>query len=85
MESRTLSILPTSYTGTQLYYTIPGSYKYLTKKVRLADFKIRVAGGKRNAYFDARGIYSMIKSISFLDKQGQIIDAMHNTDYMALK
>ena len=85
MESRTLSILPTSYTGTQLYYTIPGSYKYLTKKVRLADFKIRVAGGKRNAFFDARGIYSMIKSISFLDKQGQIIDAMYNTDYMALK
>jgi disulfide oxidoreductase YuzD len=85
MEARSLSILPTSYTGTQLYYTIPGSYKYLTKKVRLADFKIRLDGGKRSGYFDARGIYSIIKSISFLDKQGQIVDAMYNTDYMALK
>ena len=85
MESRTLTILPTSYTGTQLYYTIPGSYKYLTKKLRLADFKIRLSEGHRNAYFDARGIYSLIKNISFLDKQGQIIDSMANTDYMALK
>lgn len=85
MESRTLTILPTSYTGTQLYFTIPGSYKYLTKKLRLADFKIRLSEGHRNAYFDARGIYSLIKNISFLDKQGQIIDSMANTDYMALK
>jgi len=85
MESRTLTILPTSYTGTQLYYTIPGSYKYLTKKLRLADFKVKLMDGHRNGYFDARGIYSLIKNISFLDKQGQIIDSMANTDYMALK
>lgn len=85
MEARTLTILPTSYTGSQIYYTIPGSYKYLTKKLRLADFKIGLSNGKRNGYFDARGIYSIIKSISFLDKQGQIIDAMYNTDYTAIK
>jgi len=84
MESRTLSILPTSIDTQRAYYTIQGSFKYLTKKIRLADFSI-VNGEHKPVYFDARGVYSLIKSISFLDRQGQIIDSMYNTDYMAIK
>ena len=84
MESRTLSILPTSIDTQRAYYTIQGSFKYLTKKLRLADFSI-VNGEHKPVYFDARGVYSLIKSISFLDRQGQIVDSMHNTDYMAIK
>jgi hypothetical protein len=84
MESRTLSILPTSIDSQRAYYTIQGGFKYLTKKIRLADFSILNAQ-RKPIYFDARGIYALIKSISFLDKQGQIIDSMSNTDYMAIK
>ena len=40
MESRTLSILPTSIDTQRAYYTIQGSFKYLTKKIRLSDFSV---------------------------------------------
>ena len=84
METRTISILPTSIDPRRAYYTIHGDVKYMTKKVRLSDFEL-LNEGQKPIYFGPKGIYSLIKSIQFLNREGNIIDAMYNTDYMAIK
>lgn len=85
METRTISILPTSIDQRRAYYTIHGgSVKYLTQKLRLSDFELQNVGQKP-IYFGPKGIYSLIKSIQFLKMEGNIIDAMYKTDYMAIK
>ena len=83
METKTISILPTSFDSRNIRYTIQG-YKYLTKKIRLCDFEIRNVDSKP-IYFGSKGIYQIIKSVSFLNKQGNTIDAMYDTSYMAIK
>lgn len=83
MENRSVLILPTSIDSRRAYYTIPGNYKYLTNKIRLTDFKIKNEGSKP-IYFGSKGVYQLIKNISFIDKTGVVIDTL-NSDYIAIK
>lgn len=84
MEVRTINILPTSIDSKRAFFTIPQGTKYLTNKIRLADFEL-LNGDQRPIYFGPKGFYSLIKSISFLNSTGNAIDSMTNTDYIALK
>jgi hypothetical protein len=84
METRTINILPTSFDSRRAFFTIPEGTKYLTNKIRLADFEL-LNGSSRPIYFNAKGFYTLIKSISFLNSTGNAIDSMQNTDYIALK
>lgn len=85
METKTIEILPTSFDPTRAYFTIPGGqFKYLTKKIRLSDFSI-LNLEEKPVYFGPAGIYSIIKSIQFINQMGNIIDACYNSDYLAIK
>ena len=80
MESKSILILPASIDKLRAHYIIPGSYKYLTKKIRLSDFEILNESSKP-LYFGPKGIYSLIKSLQLINQNGVVIDTINNTDY----
>lgn len=84
METKSVLILPASIDKYRAHYIIPGNYKYLTNKIRLSDFTIKNFQQKP-IYFGPKGIYSLIKSIQFINREGIVIDSMTNTDYLILK
>lgn len=84
METKTISILPTSFTDRRVYFTIPGNFKYLTNKIRLSDFQI-ANSEQKPVYFGPAGIFSIIKSLQIVNQMGNIIDSVYNTDYLAIK
>jgi hypothetical protein len=84
MENKSLLILPASIDKYRAHYIIPGGYKYLTKKIRLSDFNL-LNSQQKPIYFGPKGIYSLIKSIQFINREGIVIDSMTNTDYLILK
>jgi hypothetical protein len=84
MESKSILILPASIDTMRAHYVIPGSYKYLTKKIRLSDFEI-INESTKPLYFGAKGIYSLIKSVQLINMNGVVIDTISNTDFHIIK
>lgn len=84
MESKSILILPASIDRSRAHYIVPGSYKYLTKKIRLTDFEIKNSDLKP-IYFGPKGIYSLIKSLQLINRNGVVIDQVSNTDYLIIK
>lgn len=84
MESKSILILPASIDTNRAHYVIPGSYKYLTQKIRLSDFEIH-NDTRKPLYFGPKGIYSLIKSIQLINQNGVVIDTISNTDYHIIK
>jgi hypothetical protein len=80
MESKSILILPASIDKLRAHYIIPGSYKYLTKKIRLSDFEI-LNESTKPLYFGPKGVYSLIKSLQLINQNGVVIDTINNTDY----
>ena len=84
METKSILILPASIDKYRAHYIIPGSYKYLTKKIRLSDFQL-TNSQQKPIYFGAKGLYSLIKSFSVINREGIVIDSMTNSDYLIMK
>jgi len=84
METKSILILPASIDKYRAHYIIPGTYKYLTKKIRLSDFQL-TNSQQKPIYFGAKGLYSLIKSFSVINREGIVIDSMTNSDYLIMK
>ena len=84
MESKSILILPASIDTHRAHYIISGGFKYLTKKIRLTDFNL-VNRQHKPVYFGPKGVYSLIKSIQFINRQGVVLDSLTNTDYLIFK
>lgn len=84
LDSRTLLLDSASSSNERTFFRIPQGLKFYANKVRLLNFNI-LNNNSQPIYFGPRGIYQIIKKISFLSIAGSEIDFLSNMDIMAIK
>lgn len=84
MDSRTLLLDPASSSEDRSFFRIPAGLKFYANKVRLLNFNL-LNNNSQPIYFGPRGIYQIVKKISFLSMAGSEIDFLSNMDILAIK
>jgi hypothetical protein len=84
MDSRTLLLDPASSSEERSFFRIPTGLKFYANRVRLLNFNL-LNNNSQPIYFGPRGIYQIVKKISFLSQAGSEIDFLSNMDILAIK
>ena len=84
LDSRTLLLDPASSSDERSFFRIPAGLKFYANKVRLLNFNL-LNNSSQPIYFGPRGIYQIVKKISFLSQAGSEIDFLSNMDILAIK
>ena len=84
LDSRTLLLDPASSSNDRSFFRIPQGLKFYANKVRLLNFNL-LNNNSQPIYFGPRGIYQIVKKISFLSQAGSEIDFLSNMDILAIK
>ena len=84
LDSRTLLLDPASSSEDRSFFRVPAGLKFYANKVRLLNFNL-LNNNSQPIYFGPRGIYQIVKKISFLSIAGSEIDFLSNMDILAIK